>query len=108
MTPTGTLAREHEDPTTRPPSLADGPTPEDTQPTANEALDRFLTGAVTVIPFLALFIVASQVWGSWLRWSDFALFFIMSLPLGLGVTVGFHRLFTHRSFKAKPWVRATF
>ena len=22
---------------------------------------------------------------------------------GLGVTVGFHRLFTHRAFKTKPW-----
>src|ERR1700744_1177044 len=100
MTPTGTLAPEREDPTTRPPSVPDGPPAEASQPTENEALDRFLTGAVTVIPFLALGIVAQQVWGSWLRWSDIAVFFIMYIPLGLGVTVGFHRLFTHRSFKA--------
>ncbi|MFG1684600.1 hypothetical protein ACGFNP_30855 [Nonomuraea sp. NPDC049269] len=24
---------------------------------------------------------------------------------GLGVTVGFHRLLTHRSFTARPWLR---
>ena len=27
--------------------------------------------------------------------------------VGLGVTVGFHRMLTHRSFEAKPWLRAT-
>jgi stearoyl-CoA desaturase (Delta-9 desaturase) len=90
------------------PAPLDGPTAEDRQETKNEALDRFLTGTVTVVPFLALAIVARQAWGGWLRWSDIAVFFIMYLPLGLGITVGFHRLFTHRSFKAKAPVRATF
>src|SRR5438094_7226775 len=28
----------------------------------------------------------------------------MWLLTGLGVTVGYHRLFTHRTFKSKPWV----
>ncbi len=108
MTPTGTLSPAREDSTTRPPVVHDGPTAEDTQPTKNETLDRFLTGTVTVVPFLALIIVARQLWGDWLRWSDVAVFFIMYIPLGLGITVGFHRLFTHRSSKAKPAVRATF
>jgi stearoyl-CoA desaturase (delta-9 desaturase) len=27
---------------------------------------------------------------------------------GLGVTVGFHRLFTHRSFRTARWLRALF
>jgi stearoyl-CoA desaturase (delta-9 desaturase) len=111
MTPTGTTAPER--PTTParatpPRAAADGPGPDDVQPTAHETLDRFLTGTVTVVPFLALFVVAWQVWGSWLHWSDVAVFFIVYIPLGLGVTVGFHRLFTHRSFKAKPWVRGMF
>jgi stearoyl-CoA desaturase (delta-9 desaturase) len=111
MTPTGSSAPER--PTTAasdqaPPRAAGGPGPDDTQPTANEALDRFLTGTVTVVPFLALFVVAWQAWGGWLHWSDVAVFFITYIPIGLGVTVGFHRLFTHRSFKAKPWVRGLF
>jgi stearoyl-CoA desaturase (delta-9 desaturase) len=104
MTPTGTTAPER--PTTpAPATAAAGPGPDDTQPTAHETLDRIATGTVTVVPFLALFVVAWQVWGSWLHWSDIAVFFITYIPLGLGITVGFHRLFTHRSFKAKPWVR---
>ncbi|MFJ2663474.1 acyl-CoA desaturase [Nocardia fluminea] len=35
---------------------------------------------------------------------EFALLFGMWLLTGLGVTVGYHRLFTHRTFKAAPWV----
>jgi stearoyl-CoA desaturase (delta-9 desaturase) len=36
---------------------------------------------------------------------DGGLFLAMYVIAGLGVTVGFHRLFTHKSFEAKPWVR---
>src|SRR5687768_9010853 len=32
----------------------------------------------------------------------------MYAATGLGVTVGFHRMLTHRAFKTKRWVRATF
>ena len=31
----------------------------------------------------------------------------MYVLVGFGVTVGFHRMLTHRSFEAKPWLRAT-
>ena len=33
--------------------------------------------------------------------------FVMWLLTGIGITVGYHRLFTHRSFKATPFTRAT-
>jgi stearoyl-CoA desaturase (Delta-9 desaturase) len=79
---------------------------DDVQPVANENLDRFLTGTVTVLPILALGIVAWQVWSSWLGWSDVIVFAIMYIATGLGITVGFHRLFTHRSFKTGKAVRA--
>jgi stearoyl-CoA desaturase (Delta-9 desaturase) len=84
------------------------PTADDVQPTSNEALDRFLTGTITVIPFVALLVVAWQVWADLLFWSDLVVFLIMYVITGLGVTVGFHRLFTHRSFKAGNGVRAAF
>jgi len=84
------------------------PTADDVQPVSNEALDRFLTGLVTAVPFIALLVVAWQVWADLLFWSDLVVFAIMYVITGLGVTVGFHRLFTHRSFKAGNGVRATF
>jgi stearoyl-CoA desaturase (delta-9 desaturase) len=77
------------------------------QPVANEKRDRIITGTVTAIPFLALFIVAWQLWNDALRWSDVIVFLICYVATALGVTVGFHRHLTHRAFKAKPWVRGS-
>src|SRR5436190_7271244 len=79
---------------------------DDVQPVANENLDRFLTGTITVLPILALGVVGWQVWSSLLGWSDLIVFAIMYVATGLGITVGFHRLFTHRSFKTGKAVRA--
>jgi stearoyl-CoA desaturase (delta-9 desaturase) len=99
-------------PTLQRPSTArpepDGPGPEDVQPVAFENLDRFLTGLITIGPILALGLVAWQLWDGLLRGSDLIVFAIMYLFTALGVTVGFHRLFTHRSFKTSPAVRFIF
>ncbi len=38
---------------------------------------------------------------------DVLLFLIFFVSTGIGITVGFHRLFSHRAFKAKPWLRVT-
>ena len=79
----------------------------DVEPVANETADRIATGLVTALPILSLGVVVWQAWGGWLHWRDVAIFAVMYVLTGLGVTVGFHRLFTHRSFKAKPAVRGT-
>ena len=83
------------------------PTIDDVQPVQNERLDRFLTGTITVIPFIALGVVGWQLWNDLLHWSDIAVFLICYMLTGFGVTIGFHRHLTHRAFKAKPWVRGT-
>jgi stearoyl-CoA desaturase (delta-9 desaturase) len=80
---------------------------DDVEPVLHETRDRIITGTVTVVPVLALGVVAWQVWGDFLRWSDLIVFAIMYVGTGLGVTVGFHRHFTHRSFKTKKPIRAT-
>jgi stearoyl-CoA desaturase (delta-9 desaturase) len=84
------------------------PTADDVEPVLHETRDRIITGTVTVVPFLALGIVGWQVWAELLHWRDIAVFAILYLVTGLGVTVGFHRLFTHRSFATKPWMRGIF
>ncbi len=88
-------------------ALLDGPTADDIEPVANETLDRFLTGMVTVVPILALGYVGWQLWNVAFGWSDIAVLVLMYVPTALGITVGFHRLFTHRSFKTTKGVRAT-
>jgi stearoyl-CoA desaturase (Delta-9 desaturase) len=79
---------------------------DDVQPVANETLDRFLTGTITVLPILSLGIVGWQLWEQALHTSDLIVFAIVYPLTGLGITVGFHRHLTHRSFKAKRPVRA--
>jgi stearoyl-CoA desaturase (Delta-9 desaturase) len=84
------------------------PGPDDVQITKNETLDRTVTGLVTAVPILALGVVVWQAWGGWLSWHDLVVFALLYLPTGFGVTVGFHRLFTHRSFKTSPALRGVF
>jgi stearoyl-CoA desaturase (delta-9 desaturase) len=81
---------------------------DDVEPVAHESRDRIITGVVTVVPVLALGFVAWQLWESALHWRDLVIFAFLYVLFGLGVTVGFHRLFTHRSFKTAPWLRFTF
>jgi stearoyl-CoA desaturase (delta-9 desaturase) len=87
----------------RPPSP--GPSPEEIQVPVLENLNRAITALITAVPPLLLLVAAWQLWSSELRWRDIAIFLVMYIPVGLGVTVGFHRLLTHRSFKARPWLR---
>ena len=83
------------------------PGPADIQPVEHETRDRIATGLVTALPLVALAFAAWQSWEGLLRPTDLTIFFVFYVLTGLGVTVGFHRLFTHRSFKARPAVRGT-
>ena len=80
--------------------------PEDIQPVQNETMDRIITGLVTVVPVLAVGFVAWLSAKNGLHWYDLAVFFGLYALTGFGVTVGFHRYFTHRSFSTTRPVRA--
>jgi stearoyl-CoA desaturase (delta-9 desaturase) len=84
------------------------PGPDDVQPASHETLDRALTGIVTVAPFVGVGFAGWQMWDGLLHRSDLYVFAIMYVFTGLGVTVGFHRLFTHRSFKTSRALRFVF
>ncbi|MGZ5311645.1 MAG: acyl-CoA desaturase [Solirubrobacterales bacterium] len=82
------------------------PLAEAVQPVANEKADRIITGLLTVVPILLLGVAGWQVWNEALHWRDIAIFAVFYVATGLGVTVGLHRLFTHRAFKTGPRTRA--
>jgi stearoyl-CoA desaturase (Delta-9 desaturase) len=82
------------------------PGPEDVEPILHESRDRAITAAVTVLPVLAFGAACWQAWAELLHWSDLAVFGIMYVATGLGVTVGFHRHLTHRSFRTSRPLRA--
>jgi stearoyl-CoA desaturase (delta-9 desaturase) len=78
---------------------------DDVEPVAHETRDRIVTGAATLVPFLLLAVVGWQAWGGALRVTDLAIFAVFYVATALGVTVGFHRLLTHRSFRTTRPVR---
>lgn len=59
-----------------------------------------LIAVFTIVPLLALFAAVPFAWGWGLGWTDVGLAVVLYGVTGLGVTVGFHRHFTHRAFKA--------
>jgi stearoyl-CoA desaturase (delta-9 desaturase) len=59
------------------------------------------------VPFLALLAAVPVAWGRGLSWLDIGIAAAFYLGSGFGVTVGFHRYFTHGAYKAKRWLRVT-
>lgn len=62
---------------------------------------------LAVINSLAVVAVPVYIWKFGLDWFQVALFFAMFILTGLSITLGYHRLFSHLSFKAKMPVRLT-
>lgn len=70
-------------------------------------LERRITIAAVVIPFLGFLAAIVLFWNNGVTALDLAIMAGMYLFTGFGITVGYHRLFTHRSFETKEWVRVT-
>jgi stearoyl-CoA desaturase (delta-9 desaturase) len=67
-----------------------------------------VVGGAVILPFLGLVAAIVLLWGwGWFSWLDLGLMVGLYALSGLGVTVGYHRLFTHRSFQAGAVVKAT-
>jgi stearoyl-CoA desaturase (delta-9 desaturase) len=60
---------------------------------------------VVVVPFLATALAVRLLWAHAAQWSDLILLAVMYSLVALGVTVGFHRMLTHRSFRPHPVVK---
>ncbi len=72
-------------------------------------VDRVASAVVTGVPPLVLLAGMILGWRSHLLvWQDLVILAVMYCGVGIGVTVGFHRLHTHRSFRVHPLVRAWF
>jgi stearoyl-CoA desaturase (delta-9 desaturase) len=75
-------------------------------PAEGSLVDRIANLTVTVMPPVLVGFSAWLAWGGTLDWQAVLIFFLTLIPFGLGITVGFHRLFTHRSFKTSGPMRA--
>jgi stearoyl-CoA desaturase (delta-9 desaturase) len=72
-------------------------------------VDRVASAAVTAIPPIMVGVGMWLGWGGNLfGWQYLLILAFMYVAVGTGITVGFHRLLTHRSFKTSRLLRATF
>jgi stearoyl-CoA desaturase (delta-9 desaturase) len=65
------------------------------------------TVLTVALPFLGLLAAALLLWGWGFSWVQLGLLLGMYALTGLGITVGFHRLFTHRAFEGNRAVQFT-
>lgn len=63
---------------------------------------------LTVGPFIGLVAAVWLLWGRGLSFTDLGIFLGVYVFTGIGVTIGYHRLFTHRSFETPPWLKGVF
>lgn len=66
---------------------------------------RLGTILVITVPFLGVIAAAFFLMGWGFHWTDLGLLLGMYFVTTLGITVGFHRLFVHRSFETYAWVK---
>jgi stearoyl-CoA desaturase (delta-9 desaturase) len=67
--------------------------------------EQIILYILVALPFLALLAAIPVAWGWGLGWREVILSLAFYVVSGLGVTVGFHRYFTHGGFKAKRPLR---
>jgi stearoyl-CoA desaturase (Delta-9 desaturase) len=61
--------------------------------------------SAVILPFLGLAAVAISLWGWGFSWVELGLLIGMYFATAVGITVGFHRLFTHRAFETNRAVQ---
>lgn len=68
-------------------------------------LEQIALGAFIAVPLLAVAASGFVLWGNGLSWRDVVISTVAYAVTGHGITVGFHRYFTHGSFKAGTRLR---
>lgn len=68
-------------------------------------LQRRAMLAISIIPLLGLVFAIVQMWGWGVSGRDLIIAGVFYVITGLGITVGYHRLLTHKSFDVPNWVR---
>jgi stearoyl-CoA desaturase (delta-9 desaturase) len=71
-------------------------------------VERTVNLIAVVLPFIAFVAAIVLLWNSYVGVGDLVSFAVMYLIAGFGVTVGFHRLLTHRAFQTHKRVEYAF
>jgi stearoyl-CoA desaturase (delta-9 desaturase) len=71
-------------------------------------LERTANLVGVVIPFVGTLVAIVMLWNRAVDLTDLIVLAVMYVVTAVGITVGFHRLLTHRAFASYPWVERTF
>lgn len=66
---------------------------------------RMIVGAIVVVPILGMLTATTLAWQGYVGTPELMVFAVFYFATGLGISIGYHRLFTHLSYKAHPGVR---
>ena len=67
--------------------------------------ERYVNIAAVLLPFVAFCVAVTLLWGRGVGLADLGVLLAMYLLTALGVTIGYHRLFTHNAFRARRPLR---
>jgi len=72
---------------------------------AKARAEQVFLALIMLSPLLGLAVVVPYAWGHFLHWRDIVIGVVMYAITGHGITVGYHRYFTHGSFKTNRVVK---
>ena len=75
---------------------------------ATTPLTKLILLALVWLPIIGVVSAIALLWNRWVNWVDLALFLAMYTVCAFGITLGFHRMLTHKAFQAHPWLKTFF
>jgi stearoyl-CoA desaturase (Delta-9 desaturase) len=78
-----------------------------TPPPQATSLQLVSAAMLVVLPLAAVAFAVVIFWSHGIGWLDLGMAVFMYVFTGLGISVGFHRLFSHRSFVPARWLKVT-
>jgi len=79
--------------------------PPGADPVMKQTWEQVTLALFIIVPFAAVVAAVPVAWGWGLSWRDLGIAVVMYAITGHGITVGFHRYFSHSAFKATRWLR---
>jgi stearoyl-CoA desaturase (delta-9 desaturase) len=70
-------------------------------------VQRVSAGLIFALPLAGVILAGVFFWNHGISWLDLGLALGMYIVTGLGLSVGFHRLFSHRSFVPARWLKVS-
>lgn len=60
---------------------------------------------IVIAPFVATLYAMWSLWNNGVDALDVSLMLVLYILSGMGITVGFHRMLTHKAFESQPWFK---